>query len=212
MSKSMIFDLDGTIGNTLPLCILAFKKAIEPLASRTLTDQEIIDTFGPSEEGTIRALIPSHYEKGIEDYIHHYHNLHDMCRAPFQGIFEILELLKNRNIRLAMVTGKGKRSTDITLEKFGIKPYFELIETGSPLGPSKVLGIRRVLNHFQMAPEESIYVGDAPSDIIAAKEVNIPIVAAAWAKTADQKQLSTLQPNQLFTSLEQFKQYVEKFC
>lgn len=94
-----------------------------------------------------------------------------MCRAPFQGIFEILELLKNRNIRLAMVTGKGKRSTDITLEKFGIKPYFELIETGSPLGPSKVLGIRRVLNYFQMAPEESIYVGDAPSDIIALRKL-----------------------------------------
>ena len=44
--KCLIFDLDGTLGNTLPLCIAAFKQAIEPLAGRSLSDAEIIATFG----------------------------------------------------------------------------------------------------------------------------------------------------------------------
>jgi len=63
--KAVIFDLDGTLGNTVPLCVEAFKKSIEPLINRTVADTEIIATFGPSEEGTIMALAPDFYEKGI---------------------------------------------------------------------------------------------------------------------------------------------------
>ena len=58
MLKAVLFDLDGTIGNTLPLCITAFRESIEPLAGRSLTDEEIVRTFGPSEEGTIAVLLP----------------------------------------------------------------------------------------------------------------------------------------------------------
>ena len=54
--KALIFDLDGTIGDTLPLCIKAFRRSIEPLIGRSVSDAEIIATFGPSEEGTIMAL------------------------------------------------------------------------------------------------------------------------------------------------------------
>jgi beta-phosphoglucomutase-like phosphatase (HAD superfamily) len=57
--EAVIFDLDGTIANTLPLCIAAFRKSIEPLLQASISDEEIIATFGPSEEGTIRKLIPT---------------------------------------------------------------------------------------------------------------------------------------------------------
>ena len=63
MLKAVIFDFDGTVCDTLPLCIAAFRKSIEPLAGRRFSDQEITATFGPSEEGTIRALIPEFYEQ-----------------------------------------------------------------------------------------------------------------------------------------------------
>ncbi|WP_199619529.1 HAD family hydrolase [Paenibacillus alkalitolerans] len=212
MIKCIIFDLDGTIGNTLPLCIAAFKKSIEPLAGRTLSDREIIDTFGPSEEGTVRALIPDHFDEGIEDYIKYYSDLHVMCEAPFDGIIEVLEFAKNRNVHLAMVTGKGERSTEITLSVYGIRSYFEIIETGSPKGPRKVQGIMNVLEQLRISPKESLYVGDAPSDIMAAREAKVPIIAAAWADTADKEQLQALRPDWLFSSVEEFKQYIEQVC
>lgn len=69
--SAVIFDLDGTLANTLPLCIRAFRASIEPLANRALSDQEIIATFGPSEEGTIMKLAPDHYEQGVADYLAH---------------------------------------------------------------------------------------------------------------------------------------------
>ena len=69
MLKAVLFDFDGTVGNTLPLCIAAFQKAITPLAGRSFSEREIVATFGPSEEGTIRALIPQFYEQGVEGYL-----------------------------------------------------------------------------------------------------------------------------------------------
>jgi phosphoglycolate phosphatase/pyrophosphatase PpaX len=210
MLKCLIFDLDGTLGNTLPLCIEAFRKAIEPLAGRRISDREIIDTFGPSEEGTIRALIPEHEEQGVEDYLAHYRNLHGMCGTPFEGMTEILELARNRGARLAMVTGKGARSAEVTLDVFGMQGYFEIVETGSPDGPRKVEGIGNVLRHFGTAPEESLYVGDTPSDIVSSREAGVPIAAAAWAETAEPERLSALKPEEMFTDIESFKRYLER--
>ncbi len=161
--KGVIFDLDGTIGNTLPLCIRAFRQSIEPLALKTLSDEDIIATFGPSEEGTIQTLIPDHYEQGIVNYLQFYESLHDICPDPFPGIAGLLNQLKDKGIRIAMVTGKGKHSTAISLKKFGLGDYFEPVETGSPTGPVKVEGITAVLQHWQDLDKDSIiYVGDAP--------------------------------------------------
>ncbi len=113
--KGIIFDLDGTIANTLPLCIRAFRQSVEPLAMKTLSDEEIIATFGPSEEGTIRALIPEHYEKGIVNYLQFYNDLHDLCPDPFPGIPALVDRLKEKGVRVGMVTGKGEHSTVISL-------------------------------------------------------------------------------------------------
>ena len=81
--KAVIFDLDGTIANTLPLCVRAFKNSVEPLINRSLSDAEIIATFGPSEEGTILELAPEKKEKGVSNYLHLYETLHPYARFLF---------------------------------------------------------------------------------------------------------------------------------
>lgn len=208
-NKAVIFDLDGTLANTLPLCIAAFRRSIEPLIDRSLSDDEIIATFGPSEEGTIMALAPEHYEKGVISYLEFYKELHAMCPTPFEGIEDLLITLKDRSAKIAMVTGKGKHSTDISLEQFGISKYFEAIETGISTGPRKAEGIQNILNLYKdIRKEEFIYVGDAPSDIIASKKVGIPVVAAAWAETAEPEKLKALSPDMFFDNISDFSQWL----
>jgi phosphoglycolate phosphatase-like HAD superfamily hydrolase len=207
--KGIIFDLDGTIGNTLPLCIQAFRQSIEPLALTPLSDQDIIATFGPSEEGTIQTLIPEHYEQGIVNYLQFYESLHDLCPAPFPGITQLLDDLRSKNIRLAMVTGKGKHSTAISLKKFGLDDVFEQIETGSPAGPVKVEGINAVLQQWKDIDRTSIfYVGDSPGDITFSRKAGIPVVAAAWAETAEPEKLKVLNPDQLFYTIDEFTNWL----
>ncbi|EDM38615.1 hypothetical protein PBAL39_21120 [Pedobacter sp. BAL39] len=206
--KTIIFDLDGTIADTLPLCIAAFKKSIEPLLGAEISADQIIATFGPSEEGTIRQLIPTHEKEGVEAYLSFYQKLHEMCGSAFPGITELLELLNAEGVQLAMVTGKGIRSTMISLEQFGLSEYFEYLETGSPEGPSKVKGIERILKRLNADPKYTIYVGDAPSDITACRTVGVPIAAAAWASTTNAKELEALHPDWLFPTVESFRDWL----
>jgi len=203
--KGVIFDLDGTLANTLPLCISAFRKAIEPLANRSISDEEIIATFGPSEEGTIMALAPHAFDQGVADYLQHYTDLHEMCLTPFEGIEELLINLQDHNIRIAMVTGKGRYSAAISLERFKLTEFFEIVETGIKNGPSKPEGIERILAQWShLSKDEVIYVGDAPSDIDACRKVGVPIIAAAWAETAEPEKLIPLAPDELFDSVADF--------
>ena len=75
---------------------------------KILTDREIIETFGPSEEGVVKKLLPGNYKEGLELYLRYYKELHGiMCPRPFDGIIPLLEWLKSQNISAAIVTGKG---------------------------------------------------------------------------------------------------------
>lgn len=208
--NTIIFDLDGTIADTLPLCIAAFKKSVEPLSGKTISDEEIIATFGPSEEGTIRRLIPAHEEAGVQAYLKHYKDLHHICPAPFPGIADLLEYLKTSGVQLAMVTGKGIHSTHLSLKQFGLEQYFEILETGKPEGPDKINGIRRVLAKLNVPATDCLYVGDAPSDIKYCKEVGVPIAAVTWASTTNASELKALQPEWLFSSVADFKVWLSE--
>jgi phosphoglycolate phosphatase/pyrophosphatase PpaX len=207
--RAVIFDLDGTLADTLPLCIRAFRQSVEPLINRSVSDAQIIETFGPSEEGTIMALAPDHYEKGISDYLHFYEKLHEMCPAPFNGIKSVLQTLKDKGIHIAMVTGKGRHSTDISLKHFELTHFFEMIETGSPKGARKAEGIILISDRLSgIKKEEIIYVGDAPADIIASRKAGIAVVAAAWADTAEPEKLKELRPDKLFSTIEDFSHWL----
>lgn len=204
MFKNILFDLDGTLGNTLPLCILAFRTAIEPLAGRSLSDAEVIATFGPSEEGTIKAFVPLHFEEGLRRYLDAYAKLHSGWPAPFEGILEMLSFLKRRGAFIALVTGKGLGSAQVTLERYGLERYFDAVKTGSPSGPVKDICIEEIIASYSLNRDETLYVGDSPGDIAASRTCRIQVAAAAWAPTSDPDELRSCRPDYLFTSVSDF--------
>ena len=204
--KSVIFDVDGTIVDSIALCIEAFRQAVEPVVKRSISDEEILSAFGPSDEGTIRLFVPDAVETCMEQFLYHYRRLHPvMCPKPFDGIVDILEWLKSHQIPIGLVTGKGSKSLAITLEELNLRHYFNAIETGSPLRPNKPECLRNVLRKFGHLPSESVYIGDFPSDITACREVSMPIYSAAWAKTADLPKLEPLRPDKIIRSVEELK-------
>lgn len=210
MTKAMIFDLDGTLGDTLPFCIEAFKRSITPLSGTELTTEDVIATFGPSEEGVIKKLIPNHYDEGIRAYWKWYRELHRNYPDPFPGIREILRELADAGVVLALVTGKSETSTMISLDFFGMRHVFETMEFGSPEGPRKEEAMRNVLAKYDLRPDEAVYVGDAPSDIRDARKVGMPIFSVAWASTSDYARLKSLGPDQVFATVDEFAEHVRR--
>jgi phosphoglycolate phosphatase/pyrophosphatase PpaX len=206
--KAVIFDIDGTLANTIPLIIQAYRQAVEPLVHRSLSDDEIAATFGPSEEGSIRAIAGDDYKKGTADFLRLYNELHDMCPAPFEGITELLETLKSKGVRLAIATGKGQETINISLQRFNLAGYFERIEAGSPEGSRKIEAIQLILDKFSVKKDEVVYVGDSPGDITESREAGVPVVAAAWAETAKRDKLKELQPDEIFYIVQDFAKWL----
>ena len=214
--RSVIFDMDGTIIDSIPLCVEAFRLAVEPVIQRSLSSEEILSAFGPSDEGTLRIVladtaVPHAAETCMEQFLYHYRRLHPvMCPKPFDGMIDLLDWLKSQQIPIGLVTGKGPKSLGITLEELGLEHYFDAIETGSPIRPNKPECLRNILHKFGLLPDESIYIGDMPSDIAACREVSIPIYSAAWAETVDLPKLQSLQPDKLVRSIEELTLLLRK--
>lgn len=204
----MIFDLDGTLGNTLPVCYVAFREALLTYTGREYADAEIDALFGPSEEGIVRRVAPRQWRECLEAYLAAYERHHDLAPHPFPGIAEALDTFKQRGLRLGLVTGKGPRGAAISLRRLGLADAFEMIEVGSPEGAVKPDAIRRILARWGMAPERAAYVGDTAYDVEAAREAWVIPLAAAWAPTARRDELLAAQPTACFTDVTQLVAWV----
>ena len=159
MIKLIAFDLDGTIGETIPMCIKAFKQAVSPYAGHVLSEREIVQTFGLNEEGMIKMVAGEKWQEALHDFYPIYERMHEECPKPYEDICELIKTLRAAGILVALITGKGEKSCMITLEKFGMQNLFCSIKTGSEDKPNKADAITELLHFYQLNEEEFCYVG-----------------------------------------------------
>ena len=93
-----------------------------------------------------------------------------------------LKFIKSKSVPLAIFTGKGRKTSLITLENMGMLDYFDLIISGDDVQNHKPSpdGLFRIINHYKFEPEEMILIGDAPSDIKAAKSAGVKSATVLW--------------------------------
>jgi pyrophosphatase PpaX len=199
--RGLIFDLDGTLCDTIPVCIAAFRAAFAPRLGRELSDAEISALFGPNEEGIIQRVVPDDWQACLADYLKAYERAHDACPAPFDGITALLSTLRAGGIRLAIVTGKGAGSCEISLRRLGLAPYFDSVMTGSAAGVVKADRMRAVLATWRIPAEGAAYVGDSPFDMRDAREVGVRGLAAGWAGSVDSAALRDAAPDAFFSTV-----------
>lgn len=208
--KGLIFDLDGTLADTLPLCVKSFQIAFEEVTGIKYPEEHIIQYFGQTEEGITKSIAPDRWEECLDSYVKIYTKNHHLCPTTFDGIPEILDFIKQNNYKMALVTGKGEHSVYITLDYYGIKNYFEYVETGSTDGIIKDKCIKRILDNWQMPAIQAAYIGDQPSDIICSKKAGVLAIAVSWASTTNQKLLEAESPYKIFSKTEDFKDWLQK--
>ena len=207
--RGAIFDLDGTLVDTLPVCFVAFRRAVERLGGRTYSDDEIRALFGPSEEGMMQRAMPERWQEGLAAFLEEYERTLPMCPSPFPGIESVLKLLDERRISTAIVTGKGPVTAAMSIRHSGFESFFGQVETGSPAGVVKAEAITRLVGLWRAEPREVIYVGDAGSDILAARDSGVIAVGAAWASTAIPAELEVARPDMMFATTESFLEWVD---
>lgn len=207
--QGIIFDFDGTLGNTLPICFSAFRIVLKEFLGRDFTDSEIENYFGPDEEGIFRQLVPDRWQECLEAYLYYYEQYHQRYVGGFKGIHEALDLLQAQDIPIAIVTGKGAQSLAISLNYLGLEAVFNPIESGSPNGAEKPRSIQKIIQSWQIAPEWGAYLGDAPSDVHSARLSGVIPLAAAWSPTSHYQSLLSAEPSRIFPSVQTFINWIE---
>jgi len=208
--KGFIFDLDGTLINSLPVVHAGFHSTLHKFSGRKYSDAELASLFGPSEEGIFKKLYPDQWRESLQFYLQEYDRIHTQYAEPFPGILEALTLLQEQQIRLAIVSGKGPGSMEISLKHSGLKNFFEVIITGSEHGASKPENIRRVLKSWNYSPKDVAYVGDIAYDVKAAKEVGVLSISALWADTVQVQKVLSMNPALAFDNVQLFINWIKK--
>lgn len=190
----LIWDVDGTLSDTLDLCVDAIRTAIVRHGGPTLSPTEVTSMFGPTEEGILKRVLGEHDgEVAAETYLELYEDGHRAPRA-FGGVIELIRDLAATGVLMGVVTGKGARSAAITLRALEIDSLFDPVVAGSEAGSIKVQAIQEVVQGWHVDPSAVAYIGDAISDVTHARAAGVVPVSAAWKSDADLERLAALQP------------------
>jgi HAD superfamily hydrolase (TIGR01549 family) len=206
--QGLIFDFDGTLADTLPLCCAAFREVTQRHLGLDYSDAEIVALFGPSEVGIFQQIAAERWETCMEDFLSVYEREHERHAALFPGVLDMLAVLAERQVRVAIVTGKGADSAAISLRLLGLDRHFEIVESGSPEGGVKPAAIQRITQQWELDPADIAYIGDAPSDITDARAAGVVPLAAAWTATADVNALEARDPAVLFRSVDELTDWI----
>jgi pyrophosphatase PpaX len=207
--SGFIFDLDGTLGDTLPVCFQAFRRTFEIHLGITYTDPDIRAMFGPSEEGVFQRLLPECWQECLATFLEAYEHAHQELATDFPEMGRVLEALQGLGLRLAIVTGKGPSSAAISLRYRGLASYFEVMEAGSPAGGVKAEAIGRVLKRWGLSSEQVVYVGDTISDMRAARQAGVHAIGAAWGgRSASAAELKEHNPLAVFEAVPDFLDWI----
>jgi pyrophosphatase PpaX len=179
----VIFDMDGTLTQTNELIFASFNHVAQKHLGKTFSPEEIIAMFGPPETGAVKNLFgETVIGTAMEELIAYYREHHPRLARLHRGIDDVLRYLQDQGVRLALFTGKGIRTTTITLEAFGLTSFFPLVVSGDDVQNHKPHpeGIQRVLDRYQLRREQVLMVGDSMADVGASRAAGVAMAAVLW--------------------------------
>lgn len=206
--KAFIFDFDGTVADTLPVCFYAFRSVFKEYDQRELTTQEIVNMFGPSETGIIRGNLNHHnIDEAIELFYSKYEEKHEELVYNSKMMHEFLSLLKGDGYSLGIVTGKAKRSLDLSLDKLNMKSYFDVFISGDDVDQPKPHpeGILKAIHMLGVNKDEVAFIGDSDADISAGKAAEVLTIGVHWLPTVQSATFKE-EPDHYMDDIQTFKQ------
>lgn len=207
----VIFDLDGTLTHTNPLIFASFNHVARRYLDKTFLPEEIVSLFGPPEEVAIAKLVGTDAaEEAMNEFCAYYAEHHDVLARLYEGVKEVLAFLRQHHLLLSLFTGKSRRTTYITLNAFGLAPFFAGVVTGNDVVCHKPSGegIQNILQHWDANPQQVIMVGDSPADVEAARDAGVHFAAALWYSYAKGRVLAS-HPDVTFFSVADMDRW---FC
>lgn len=184
--KLVIFDMDGTILNTIDDLADSCNVILEKYGFPLHTVEEIKYMVGNGIPKLIERALPENvdketYDKVLKDYIDYYDKHCQIKTAPYPGMIETLKKLKKMGVKLAVNTNKIQSAAQILCDTY-FPGLFDFLEGGAFNIPPKPApdGVLRILQREGLSPKDAIYIGDSDVDIQTGKNAGIDVAGVDW--------------------------------
>lgn len=183
--KAVIFDLDGTLLNTLDDLADSVNCTMQKFGFPTRTIDEVRNFVGNGVGMLIKRSMPEGDEEKFqeclsafrEDYSKNMRNK----TAPYDGIIDLIKSLREKGMKIAVVSNKFdgavKELCDFYFKDLIDKPVGESEKVRKKPAPDSVLN---VLECFNIEKHEAVYVGDSDVDMDTAKNAGVKSIGVTW--------------------------------
>lgn len=189
MNKLVIFDLDGTLLNTIDDLGTAANHTLEELGlpQHTLDEYRLMVGNGmrklimralPDDKASDDAFIDSTLKQFLEYYAQHI----DVYTKPYPGVPELINTLSTGGYKLAVASNKIQAGAERLIERFFPGIPFVAVMGNSPLYPLKpdAAVVEYIMDKAGTDRAHTVMVGDSGTDIQTARNAGIPIIAVSW--------------------------------
>ena len=183
-SLALLFDLDGTLVDSIDLILTSFRHAFAEVVGRVPPDEAWIAGIGTPLAIQMRELAgdESLVAPLVDSYRAFQRAHHDRLLREYEGVRETLETLRARGHPMAVVTSKAAEMTQRALRRAGLASLIDVVIDCDMCARHKPdpLPVLLALERLAHAPGDALFVGDSPHDIAAGNSAGVRTVAALW--------------------------------
>ncbi len=195
MIKACVFDMDGTVSDTIESIRFFGNSALEKydLKGHTADDYKIM--VGNGAAILVRRMVEKNgctdeevYQKVLKEYNQTYDNDFLYLTKPYDGIVELLDALRARGILTAVLSNKP-HSTTLKVADALFGDRFDVVfgqREGKPIKPDPTV-LKEILADWGIAPEECMYLGDTGTDMQTGKGGGAFTVGVLWGFRSEQE-------------------------
>lgn len=193
----VLFDLDGTLVDTVPFILAAARHAFLGYEGGP-SDADWLAGIGTPLRSQIAsfARAPDHVDSLAERYRAFWLEHHDRETRAFDGAVETVSALAASGHPLAVVTAKVEAGAHRTLRHTALLPFIPVVIGADSCARAKPHPepVQLALARLGASPDGAVFIGDSPHDIAAGRAAGVRTIAALWG-ACGRETLSAAQPD-----------------
>ncbi|MBU9712772.1 pyrophosphatase PpaX [Evansella tamaricis] len=180
---TILFDLDGTLINTIDLIIASFLHTMEVYYPGKYKREDVISFIGPPLSETFELLDQEKVNEMTQTYRSFNLEKHDELVTEYEGVMETLEELEKNHFKMAIVTTKRRETALKGLKLMGIDRFFDVVISLDEVTDYKPHPepLEKAMAALGSTPGKTLMVGDSQHDILGGKNAGTKTAGVAWS-------------------------------